>query len=195
MPLSRRFIVTSAIGLAVLAVVAVGEVGARAAIDSRLDDTTDDGPTLTFAGRSALLAVATRHVPVTATFGKDDLTARLGEALDGRIDSVTLSDGVLGVESNDGIGQLRRPVTAWLTLAPGNGGVVATVISVEVAGLQLRPSSLLGHDLTFDLPDPITERCGDATHIDTASISRAGLELGFTLTPDADACLTPQENS
>ena len=190
----RRLAVASSLtALVVLVAVILGEVGTRAAIDRRLANAAPGDATLSFAGRSGIIAAVTRRVPVSATFGSEALTDRLGNALDGKIDQVTFADGALGVSSDQGIGRFHRPVTAWLTLAPGPGTLVATVISLEVAGLQLQPSALLGKDLTFDIPDPVAERCGDATHVEGISISHQGLEIDFTATSDTMACLKTQE--
>ncbi|WP_062523124.1 hypothetical protein [Demequina silvatica] len=176
------------------AALAAGEIAARAAIHSRLASPTASTPPQ-FVGSSALLALATRRVPVAVTLDapavEDLLAPRLAEAAGVDLDGVTLTDGALGLEV--ALGAAGRPATVWVGLSAADASLTATVLSVEAAGLQVPAALVLGDRTTMTLDRPLGDRC-PGVGVDAAAVTADGVRLAFTVSPDSHDC-TPLEDS
>ncbi len=191
---NRTSLIFAVIGVALLTLVTLAEVVARTALEGRMGQTVQGG-TVSFDGTSALYSLATGDLPVAITFDEDALAQRLGDGLGRAVDNVILSDGAIGVELAGGSGRLDAPITAWLALDAGPDGLEATVISVEVAGLQLQPRRLLGDDPVVPLGTGLGGGCAATTDITGVDVAPSGVTLHLTLTSETRACLTSQESS
>lgn len=189
--MKRRLVIVTALGAAALALSAVaGEWIARSAIDRRLAGVDAGDLHASFAGDSALVAMATGRIDLTVTVTADELAARIGDRAGVEVSDIELSDGAVGITTSVGARGLKA--VAWVTLSPADDGLEATIVSIEARGLQLPPAVLLGDQTTFTLPDPLTALCPDAS-VDAISVTSAGVELTLTATRDMTACLKQEE--
>ncbi len=173
---------------------AIGEGVARVALDHRLSRGDQTAVVLEFAGVSALVALATREMPLRAHVALADLADRIADNADGALSGVESADGLIGLHFDDGLGPLPGPTTAWVALTVDDGEVVATIVSVELGEIQFQPGAVLGNDLTF--PVPLGEQqCDDGAPVDSVSVTDDAVELSLTVTSESLSCLDLQEEA
>ncbi len=192
--MSRRIAIIAAIvAVALLTATLVAEALLRARIDARLDARPAESqlPQLHFAGDSAIIAAITHHVPLTASFTRDQIASRIGDNAPFDVTDVELADGAIGVHTE--VGKRGRDVVAWVTLGAADGAIQASVVSIEAGAFQL-PANALGDRANFTLKDPLAERCPGSA-VDSIHVTRDAVDLAFTATDDTLTCLKNQENS
>ncbi|WP_156158955.1 hypothetical protein [Demequina gelatinilytica] len=189
-------LLTAVTACAVVLLLAVGaEVMVRAELDGRLDQAAAGDLDLRFTGPSALLALVTRHASVTATVPpaqvEDLLATRLAAETGLAVTGVRMGAGALGLDV--GLGARDLPATVWIGLDATDGNLVATVLSIEAAGLQIPPDIVLDDRTSLTLEDPLAARC-PGTALAAVAIAPDGLRLTFDATPDTLDC-RPLEDS
>lgn len=163
-----------------------GEIAAREAINSRLPDTYH----ARFTGPSALVAAATDSTRITLTVGPerlaDALTAQLGRKAAERA-QVVMAEGAVGLETT-----IRsRPLIAWFALDVDGDQLIATPVSVDIAGVQLGPDLLFGSE-PIAVPHPLDKQCG--IPINDVAVHPEGVDLTITVARADAACLKQTEN-
>ncbi|WNM23748.1 hypothetical protein [Demequina capsici] len=177
----RSLLITSAVAACLLALTVTADAAGRQRIDARLADAPSPYP-LRFTGGSALLALATGRLAVTASLTADDVSSLISSRLPAA-GAVELTDDAIGVHVTIG----RQDGVAWVTLTPSSDGIVVAVDSVEIAGFEIDPSMLMGDDTSVTVDPPIGDCPG--TTVTGVDVSPAGVDVGIAVDQSALSCL------
>ncbi|WP_084073900.1 hypothetical protein [Demequina sp. NBRC 110052] len=179
----RPLIVTSAALIGVLALAVAAEFVVRHSIDARLAAAPVPF-SLRLSSPSALVALVTGHVSVTASLTPDDASSLLSARLPGAGD-VELAEGAVGMGMMIG----GQEATAWVSLTAVDGAITADVDTLEVAGLRIDPAMLLGEDVTtLTLANPVSECPGAA--VSDIRVTPPHVNITVEASRDALACLS-----
>lgn len=178
----RALILTSAFALVATITTVAVDVALRARIDEQLENSGSRFQ-LHYSGSSAILALVTGQVDVTATLTPDDVAGFISGALP-EAGEVEFTDGAVGVHVTLG----RQDAVAWVTMAPVSDGVKLEVESLEIAGLALDPSLIMGSGAgAITLDDPLAD-CQGAS-LTRISVTPEAMHISALVSRDVATCL------